>query len=333
MFIYYNNFWPKFNPEDYANKLFSDIFMSKIEITKNINNAHILCESVFGCATNSALFKKNWRMSFLFSAENYLGSGSVNKDKYTCILSGQISQKNNITFPLFFVSCIRFNNFLGENQPKQIAVPNKSICAVISNPVGHVRNIFLDKLEQVIKIDYGGKFRNNISKVPGNHVNTNIFEFYKQYKFVIAMENSQGDYYITEKIYNALCAGVIPVYWGSPKVSEFFNPARFIHLKNDSASEMQRVIDIIVNMSDSEYINIVSQHIFVSSGETLYKERISSIQKLLGEAQPEKCARDKCNYVCHFNTSNNGGTHCCYSCKTDKGHGPLCEHIEYKISC
>jgi hypothetical protein len=147
------------------------------------------------------------------------------------------------------------------------------------------------------------------------------------------MENSQGDYYITEKIYNALRAGVIPIYWGSPKVDEFFNPARFIHLKNDSAVEIQRVVDIIINMTDSEYINIVSQPIFISSGETLYKECIDEIQCFLRNVSVPNfaCARDTCMYERHTNIKNNGGTHCCFACKMGRGHGNACQKYAQKI--
>ena len=38
-----------------------------------------------------------------------------------------------------------------------------------------------------------------------------------------------------------------------------------------------------------------------------------------------KCQREYCNFKVHTNFKNNGGTHCCKSCKAGKLHGPACQ--------
>lgn len=38
-----------------------------------------------------------------------------------------------------------------------------------------------------------------------------------------------------------------------------------------------------------------------------------------------KCQRGDCNFRVHTNLQNNGGTHCCWSCKAGKLHGPACQ--------
>lgn len=40
-----------------------------------------------------------------------------------------------------------------------------------------------------------------------------------------------------------------------------------------------------------------------------------------------KCQREGCNFKLHTNLKNNGGTHCCISCKAGKSHGPACQRI------
>jgi len=40
-----------------------------------------------------------------------------------------------------------------------------------------------------------------------------------------------------------------------------------------------------------------------------------------------KCDNPNCDLMRHSVLENNGGTHCCASCKANKPHGPLCEHI------
>ncbi|KAL4118670.1 hypothetical protein PRIC2_010995 [Phytophthora ramorum] len=51
---------------------------------------------------------------------------------------------------------------------------------------------------------------------------------FQRYKFVIAFENGAVPGYVTEKLVNPFLAGSIPIYLGSPSVSELFNPDSFI---------------------------------------------------------------------------------------------------------
>jgi hypothetical protein len=45
-----------------------------------------------------------------------------------------------------------------------------------------------------------------------------------------------------------------------------------------------------------------------------------------------KCIEPSCNFLKHANNNNNGGTHCCYSCKRKTGnHGGLCAKILFVI--
>jgi hypothetical protein len=57
----------------------------------------------------------------------------------------------------------------------------------------------------------------------------NLKDVYSKYKFVMAFENSNEDGYITEKIMNVYISGAIPIYWGTSKVKEIFNPESFIY--------------------------------------------------------------------------------------------------------
>ncbi|URE09737.1 Glycosyltransferase family 10 (fucosyltransferase) [Musa troglodytarum] len=45
-----------------------------------------------------------------------------------------------------------------------------------------------------------------------------------QYKFVLAIENTMAESYVTEKLYYALDAGSVPIYFGAPDVESFVPP-------------------------------------------------------------------------------------------------------------
>jgi hypothetical protein len=59
--------------------------------------------------------------------------------------------------------------------------------------------------------------------------------FLQTRKFAIAFENASQPGYVTEKIVDAFQAGCVPIYWGSSRVAEEFNPSTFIDFHCDEA--------------------------------------------------------------------------------------------------
>jgi hypothetical protein len=51
----------------------------------------------------------------------------------------------------------------------------------------------------------------------------------RKYRFSMAFENNVMDGYVSEKIFNALLAGAIPIYFGTSEIERWINPARFIN--------------------------------------------------------------------------------------------------------
>ncbi|KAJ4745252.1 3-alpha-L-fucosyltransferase [Rhynchospora pubera] len=98
------------------------------------------------------------------------------------------------------------------------------------------RNFRLQALEMLeqsgIKIDsYGGCHNNrngNVDKV----------ETLKRYKFSLAFENSNEEDYVTEKFFQSLVAGNIPVVVGAPNILEFApSPGSVLHIKESKDVE------------------------------------------------------------------------------------------------
>jgi hypothetical protein len=113
--------------------------------------------------------------------------------------------------PGFFIqeahSKTKFCNFLYSNARK-------------ASPL---REQFFDRLSAYKTVDSGGRLRNNTGFTVDDKRT-----WQRRYKFTIAFENSCKNGYTTEKIYDALCAHTIPIYWGNPRIAEDFNPGRFI---------------------------------------------------------------------------------------------------------
>ncbi|XP_019421409.1 PREDICTED: glycoprotein 3-alpha-L-fucosyltransferase A-like [Lupinus angustifolius] len=93
------------------------------------------------------------------------------------------------------------------------------------------RNFRLQALETLekenIKIDsYGGCHRNKDGRV-------NKVETLMRYKFSLAFENSNEEDYVTEKYFQSLVAGTVPVVVGAPNIEDFApSPGSVLHIKD-----------------------------------------------------------------------------------------------------
>ncbi|KAL5788320.1 hypothetical protein ACOSP7_005269 [Xanthoceras sorbifolium] len=92
------------------------------------------------------------------------------------------------------------------------------------------RNFRLQALEALekekVKIDsYGGCHRNRDGRV-------DKVETLKRYKFSLAFENSNEEDYVTEKFFQSLVAGTVPVVVGAPNIQDFApSPNSILHIR------------------------------------------------------------------------------------------------------
>ena len=106
----------------------------------------------------------------------------------------------------------------------------------------------------------GGKYNNNIGKTVKNKI-----EFLSSYKFSISMENSEGDGYTSEKIYDSFISGTIPIYFGNYMIDEYFNLKSFILIKNEK--DIFNKIEYIkkIDKDDELYKKILKENIFINN--------------------------------------------------------------------
>ena len=116
----------------------------------------------------------------------------------------------------------------------------------------------------------GGKYKNNIGRRIKNKI-----KFLSDYKFSIAMENSEGQGYVSEKILDSFFAGTIPIYYGGYMIDEFINPKSYILIKNEN--DMLQKIEYIKKIDNDEilYKSILSEKLFINDNLV----RISEIEK------------------------------------------------------
>jgi hypothetical protein len=67
---------------------------------------------------------------------------------------------------------------------------------------------------------------------------TNKLETLSNYRFCIAFENcDSAPGYITEKMLDCLLAGVVPIYWGAPNVTDHIPKECFIDIRDFNSYE------------------------------------------------------------------------------------------------
>ena len=135
-------------------------------------------------------------------------------------------------------------------------------CAfVVNNPFCATRNRFLEILSHQMHVEAAGWLLRGSSAAPprvDNFVVT-VREFYRPFKFVVAFENSLSLHYASEKLWTAIHAKTVPIYWGNPHMENYFNPDRFINAFDFDNLESLAAHVMRVHQDDALYLRYLAQ--------------------------------------------------------------------------
>ena len=288
--VYFHNFWNGFIEKTDAidatffMKLLEKTYERPIHISRTPDNADILVESIFGYM--SYLHYKKWNTTILYTGEiNYHNVTDI--DKYDCVLGFEETGGNFVKCPLYILFLLSNPVIISQitgtrSGPNPSTIPPNIASVILSNVHGDERLAFMSHLEKKMPVKYGGKYKNNIGRVVSGHCNSpDMTDFYRGGKFAITMENGDQTHYITEKIVNGFRSGVIPVYWGTSKISEYFNPRRFLRLKSASQEDMDELANVMATMTNQEYFDIISEPILARPINDVCEEILASVKKVL----------------------------------------------------
>ena len=273
--VYCNAFWPGFlegtDPVTvgFFLKLLSTALGpdASVSVTRDPAAADILLESLFG---TSILTTRTWSYTVFFSGECRI---CPQYRDYDCVLWGEATggPGTNVVCCPEFVPYLYSTGLLSRLEARSTDAltvpPLAQVCTVISNPRGPDRNRFLDIVERYVPVKYGGQFRTNIPRIQAPYTSPEFRNIIGQYRFTLAMENSRGGHYVTEKITHALLTGTVPIYWGAPHVTAYFNPDRFIHIHElDEEGIGSAINDVLTLATDDEaYQERIAQPVFMDA--------------------------------------------------------------------
>lgn len=130
---------------------------------------------------------------------------------------------------------------------------NKWTCAVSSWDPSGLRGKIADIMSPIKDVDYAGRWRHNDDTLQKEFADNKV-EYMRQYVFNICPENSNSYGYVTEKLFEAISAGCIPVYWGSyndPEPGIINRDAVLFYDEKDGGNGMRMEIERLVK--DEEY--------------------------------------------------------------------------------
>jgi GR25 family glycosyltransferase involved in LPS biosynthesis len=214
----------------------------------DLEKCDIIYHSHFGNKFQKFIPNKKY---IFFSGEKY----PFPSEKYNLSLSFKPDSNNSVCYPFFFTVLHtyqpRYDSIFYSNNSNEIPI---EFCAfVVSNSNCQIRNTFFQYLSQNYKqVKSYGKCLNNVGRILDFPYNDpKQMELLSKHKFVICFENTKLDeYYITEKILIAKAAGCVPIYWGSKKCLELFNPNSFLYLEDETLESFKKLLNKIILLDE-----------------------------------------------------------------------------------
>lgn len=249
-------------------EFFIDVLSDRFEIIRDDKDPEylIFCDETFG--TSNRRYDPVKVKKIFFTGEN---RRYKNYDCRYAITFDHTEDSNHYRLPLYVlenwvqINKIGLPDAFQYRQKTSFEGEKIGFCSFVSsNPACMPRNMMFHELSKYKSVASGGPLYNNIGEIlPRDGINAqkSKYAFLSKYKFNLCYENGSYPGYVTEKLFHALYAGVVPIYWGSPTVALDFNPRAFISRHNYcSDKEMLEYIKE-VDSDDALYNRILAQPI------------------------------------------------------------------------
>ena len=198
----------KANNLNYLKHILKDDFI----IDFNNTSPDYLFYDVFGCEHLNQIYNNSIKIAFY--SENMIPD--FNQADYALSQSHISYLDRYYKYPSVSWRLNQYTINTINKKRRYVKNRTKFCVAMISNNFSsdNFRLHFIEQLNKYKKVDMAGKSLNNIGKIIENKI-----EFLSSYKFSIAMENSEGDGYVSEKIIDSFISGTIPIYYGDYRKS------------------------------------------------------------------------------------------------------------------
>lgn len=164
---------------------------------------------------------------------------------------------NTVDYPQFIIrSCFLYQKHICNKKlpyitwsGEPIGVPDKDYPPLFRIWDPNQRELF-----HLLKTKWPEKNPHGLGRCQTTHKTNGTFHdmrfIYSSYRFAFAMENSVQPFYVTEKLFNVLLSGAIPIYYGDHKwVKQVFNEKCIIFVQDFPTLEASA--EYIVNVDNN----------------------------------------------------------------------------------
>ncbi len=200
-------------------------------------------------------------------------------------------EANYIRFPLW----IWHRDFINpkatlEDIKRKIANINKSetrlnlnrtrfTAQISSHDIGGERMALINLLSPITTIDCAGKFNRNTDELQTVYDDKKE-DFLSNYRFCICPENSLGDGYITEKVFESIASGCIPIYWGACLEEGILNPQAILLYEKGKEKELFEQVQLLWK-DENAYKEFAMQPPFLDGAAEKIWEMLENLKKKL----------------------------------------------------
>ena len=153
------------------------------------------------------------------------------------------------------------------------------IAQISSHDLGGIRMSLIDLLDPIGQIDCAGEFNRNTNELQTVYHDIKE-EFLTNYRFCICPENSLGDGYITEKVFESIASGCIPIYWGACLEEGILNPKAILRYEKGKEKELFEQVQRLWT-DENAYREFAMQPPFLDGAAEKIWEMLENLKKKL----------------------------------------------------
>lgn len=170
------------------------------------------------------------------------------------------------------------------NSPDNKSFAERKFCAFLCSHGDKGRKRIYEDLSTIDKVDSAGRWLHNDDSLKLSF-NDDKVSWLKNYRFNLTPENSNASGYVTEKLFEAIQGGCVPIYWGSdnePDINVFNSDAIIFFKMNEDNTDIVNFVSSL-NIDEKKYLEFSCQNRFVDGAEDVIWDYFELLEKRLME--------------------------------------------------
>lgn len=176
------------------------------------------------------------------------------------------------------------NKIARMNSAENHSFINRKFSAFLSSHDDIGRSLIFNQMSKIDRVDCDGKLFHNNDELKCLY-GDNKLEYLKHYRFNITPENTNYKGYVTEKLFEAIYAGCVPIYNGGDNYPEpdVLNQEAiiFVEMGRENIDAVKLVSEL--NSDEKKYMDFACQKRFVDGAEDVIWGYYETLEKKLRE--------------------------------------------------